>query len=121
MDVTNGTKNIPDYVRKMLNVLLIVLTSVLAVVTLFAIQDILIAITAFVVARTSEPGVTVQDRYIVVTVRNFWVFIGGLILLALLMVGIDYHTRRLGNPRTTKILLWTLFVEIIFIGLSVLI
>lgn len=116
------TQTPPIYVRKITNVVLIIVTSLLAIVTFFAIQDVLVAITAFIVAMNpTEDWVTVRDTYIVITVRNLWVFIGGILMLALLVVTTDYHSRRIGNPKTLKILLWTLGIEVFFIALSMII
>lgn len=112
---------IPDYLHKPMNIVLIIVTSVLAIITFFAIQDILVTVTAFIVARTSsEPWVTVQDTYVVITVRNVWVFIGGILMLSLLIVGLDYHSRRLDQPRTSKLLFGTLLIELFFIIVSML-
>lgn len=122
MNITELTSRTPKYIHKSLNVLLIIFTSIFAVIAFFAIQDILIAIAAFIVARTSsEPWVTVRDNYVVITVRNLWVFVGGILLLILFVVNLDYHARQIGNARSTKILLWTLLLELFFIGLSALV
>ena len=120
MNMTKAIADMPDYVRKSLNVLLILVTSILSIVAFFALQDILTVITAFIVAHTSEPGVTTQDTYIVITMRNIWVFIGGILLLTLLIVNLDYHATRINRAKTTKILLWTLLIEVGSIGLSLL-
>ena len=99
------------------NSLLLITTLVLGVIAFFSILDILITITTYLVI-TDPLNTTVREIYVVATVRNFWIFFGGALLLGFLVGGIDYHTRRLGKNRTTRILFWTFAIESIFIIIS---
>ena len=104
---------------KVTNGLLLAASMVLSLLTFVAIQDILLALIAPLVPTPTD--VTVQEKYVLVTVRNMWVLFGGCLLLAYLIIAIDYHAKRLGQERVRRILLYTLLVEIILIGLSVII
>lgn len=104
---------------QILNALLVLITLVLGVVTFFSIQDILLTVSAPLIINSAD--ITVQQKYTLSTIRNFWALCGGAFLLAFLVVGLDYHLRRLGNPKTSRILWRTLVIEIIIIGFSLMI
>jgi len=106
-------------VFKLTNGFLLVASMVLSVLTFIAIQDILLALVAPLVLNSEDA--TVQNKYTIVTIRNVWVLFGGTLLLAYLVTGIEYHAKRLDQERVRRILLYTLLVEIILIGLSVII
>jgi lysylphosphatidylglycerol synthetase-like protein (DUF2156 family) len=110
------------YTRKILNLILLIVTTVLGIVTFFAVQDIIIEVTAYIVAQnpSEEWGNTIRDTYIVISARNLWVFVGGILLLMQFIIAIEYHPKRLGQLRTTQILGITLAVELLCIGLSLL-
>lgn len=101
---------------KVTNGLLLLASMVLSVLTFIAIQDILLALVAPLVL-TGEDA-TVQNKYALVTLRNIWVLIGGALLLAYLVTGIEYHAKRLDQARVRRILLYTLLVEVILIVVS---
>ena len=101
---------------KVTNGLLLLASMVLSLLTFIAIQDLLLALIGPLIPNPDD--VTVQEKYILVTVRNVWVLFGGALLLAYLVTGIEYHLKRLDQQRVRRILLYTLLVEIILIGLS---
>lgn len=113
------TRSTFPFVLKIFNGLLLLITLILGVVVFFAILDMVFIISTAIVARTTTDA-TVQESYIVINIRNIWVFLGGILLLAFLIVGIDYHTKRLSNNKTSRILLWTLLIEFMVIGISLL-
>lgn len=104
---------------KIIDGLLLLLTLILSVAVFFAIMNILLTITTILVIP--KDSITVQQAYIVGAVRNFWVFFGGIFLLAFLIGHSDYHSRRLGEHKTSRILLWTFIIEIILIVIGLII
>ncbi|MCB9458588.1 MAG: hypothetical protein H6670_02980 [Anaerolineaceae bacterium] len=101
---------------KVIDGLLLVLSLGLSLLAFIAIQEILLTIAAPFAVQSAENSV--QSKYIVVTVRNFWVFIGGALMLAYWVGSIDYHLRRLGSAKTRRILTIALTVEIILIAIG---
>ncbi len=114
-----STNSLLIVLRQLTNVLLIILTMILGVLTFFAIMDIVMTIGVLIVVQS--PEITTQQKYTISTIRNIWVFFGGCLLLGFLIVCIDYHTRRLNNTKTTRILIGTFIIEAIFIGISTII
>lgn len=102
---------------KIFNGILLIISLILGGITFFAILDLLITLVAPLVIGSTDS--TVQEAYIFVSIRNFWMFFGGCFFLGFLVVGLDYHTRRLGNAKTRRILLVTLVIEILIISTSV--
>lgn len=100
-------------VLKIYNGLFLLLTLILAVAAFFAIMNILLSISTVIVLQTSD--VTVRQLYIIATVRNAWIFVGGALLLGFLVGAFDYHSRQLGDKKTGRILLWTFLIEIVII------
>jgi len=114
-----STNSLLHVVRQLTNLLLIIVTMILGVVAFFSIMDMLMTIGASVVIQSAD--ITTQQKYTISTIRNVWVLFGGCFLLGFLIVSIDYHTRRLNNPKTTRILMGTSAIEVIIIGLSLII
>lgn len=119
MTRTHMTTSNPSLTYKVTNGLLLLASMILSLITFIAIQDILLALVAPLIL-TSEDA-TVQNKYTLVTIRNVWVLFGGTLLLGYLVTGIEYHAKRLDQERVRRILLYTLLVEIVLIGLSVII
>jgi len=106
-------------VRQFFNALFVIVTIILGVVAFFSLLNILLTISASLVIQSAN--VTVQQKYTISTVRNFYLLFGGCFLLGFLIVSIDYHMRRLSNPKTTRVLIGTFVIEVIIIGLSLII
>ena len=79
-------------------------------------------VAVYIVAQnpSEEWGNTIRDTYIVITARNLWVVVGGILLLMQFIISIEYHPKRLDQLRTTEILGATLVIELVCIGLSLL-
>ena len=101
---------------KILNGLCLLLTMILGVATFFALLQIILIIAENIAVRTVETPL--RQVYTVGTVRNFWFVCGGGLLLAFLVGGFDYFSRRLDNIKTRYMLLRILAVEVLIIGIS---
>jgi hypothetical protein len=111
------TKISPSLTLKMLNGLCLLITMVLAVATFFALLEIILILAENIVVRTVDTPL--RQVYTVGTVRNFWFVCGGGLLLAFLVGGFDYYSRRLGNEQTRSMLLRILALEVIIIALRI--
>lgn len=103
-------------VRQFSNVLLVIVTMILGVIAFFSLLDIVLTISAAIVIQTAN--VSVQQKYTISTIRNFYLLFCGCFLLGFLIVSMDYHTRRLSNPKTTRILMGTFMIQVIILGIS---
>ena len=106
----------PSLWLKLSNVLLLLITLILGVVTFFALMEIILTIAANVIVRTSEESF--RQSYVLGTIRNFWLLCGGGLLLAFFIGAFEYHSKRLGNTRTRRILIGTLIIELVIIGFN---
>jgi hypothetical protein len=106
-------------IAQVFNGILIVVTMILGVVAFFSLLDIVIMVSLPLVVQSAEP--TIQQNYMISTIRNFYLFIGGCFLLGFLIISMDYHTKRLSKRRTTRILVQTLVIELIIIGIDLII
>lgn len=119
MDMTQKISNMPTIMRQIMNLLLVLITLALSVVTFFVVQEIVLIIANHLILTSAH--ITVRQNNALATIRNFSAIISGLTLLSFLVFTVDYHTRRLEKPQTSKILLWTLLVEIIIIVIRLII
>jgi hypothetical protein len=119
MASTDRTTSPSQLSSKILNGLLLIVTSLLGVVVFFAILEILLIVGQFIFMRTIDS--TLQRSFAVVSVRNFWMLCGGGLLIAFVIGGIEFHIKRLGRARTRSILLRTLAIEIVIIAISLII
>ena len=97
--------------------LLLVVALALAVLSFFAMLELLLTVAALLISQTIDS--TVRQRYSLVTVRNLWLLGGGALLVGLVIGGTEYFIKRLGNARSRRLLLCILLVEIVIIGLAV--
>jgi hypothetical protein len=107
---------------KVLDILLLIITLVLGVLTFLSILEILLTVGAFIVARTVDPiEESIRQKYILITIRNIWYFLGGALFLGFVVGSVDYYPRHLGETKSHRFLLTTCLIEIIIIGLHLLI
>ena len=110
------SKSNPSLTFKILNGLYLLITMILGVVTFFALLQIILIIAENIAVRTIDTPL--RQMYTVGTVRNFWFVCGGGLLLAFLVGGFDYFSRRLDNAKTRSLLLRAIASEGMIIALS---
>lgn len=118
-DITNAPHTDIPFAQKLLNIFMLIITLILSVVSFFAMLDIVLFVATLLVIQSPDSN-TIQQKYTISSIRNVWGFISGCLMLAFLVISVDYHTRRLGNYKTTRILLLTLVIEIIIISIRLL-
>ena len=103
------------------------LTAVLWVATVglwflafIAFQDIATTAVGYILAGDPEVDV-VQARGWVTTTRNVSTMIAGVLWLIMVIGGMEYHFRHVGQRRSWRIFAWTLGIELLLIAISVLI
>ena len=94
------------------------LTVVLGFLAFIAFQDIATTGVTMVLGKDTELGLVARRGWITTT-RNFSTFVAGLLWLAMVIFGIEYHFRYVGQRRSLRILFWTLGIELGLILLSV--
>ncbi len=94
-------------------------TAVLGFLAFIAIQDIVTTAVAFAFAGTDNPEIgVVETRGWITTARNVSTILGGLVWLAVVVGGIEYHFRYVGQRRSYRVFAWTLGIEAALILIS---
>jgi len=88
----------------------------LVVVSLFAIQEMLLTLAAPLIARSAAD--TVRGSYALVTLRNLWLIFGGMLALGLIIYSLDRLFKQSAKPSTRRYFLRLLLVEMVIIGLQ---
>ena len=88
----------------------------LVVVSLFAIQEMLLILAAPAIARSAAD--TVRGSYALVTLRNLWLIFGGMLALGLIIYSLDRLFKHADKMRTRRYFLRLLAVELVIIGLQ---
>ena len=103
---------------KLINLVLLTLAMALGVACYFALLELLLAIGARVLVETVESSV--QRHYSLVSLRNLWM-IGGGVLLVIFVIGLPgYLSKRMGERRSSKLLLITLLAQALIVFLAAL-
>lgn len=124
MAVSKSKQNEVSRSRKiglwLLTAVLWVTTVGLGFLAFIAFQDI--ATTAIGYLLSGDPEVdVVQARGWVTTTRNVSTMIAGVLWLIMVIGGMEYHFRHVGQRRSWRIFAWTLGIELLLIAISVLI
>lgn len=101
---------------RLVSLLLLALALGLAVAAFFALQEILLALGAQLIAAGG--GDSIRQRYSLATLRNVGAIGSGGLLLVWVIGGGDYFMRRLDRPESRRRLLWILALEMLIIGLN---
>jgi hypothetical protein len=117
METNSKVNTDTTFQLKLLNGLLLLITCILSVVVFFGILEIIVSVANFVLIRTMDSPT--QRAYTIITLRNFWMLLGGGSLAMFLIGSLEYHLKRLGNEKTRHILVKILRVEAVIIVLSV--
>lgn len=110
-------KSVGGSLDPLLNILLTPLALMLALVALFAMQEILLTVGARVIAATVEGSV--RGAYALVALRNFWLIGGGLLLVGYVIYVLDAGFKRWRTRRYRRLLMRSLAVELLVIALAV--
>ncbi|MBZ0298917.1 MAG: hypothetical protein K8J31_04205 [Anaerolineae bacterium] len=89
-------------------------TVALGFLAFVAFQDILTTGVAFLIARQPDIGV-VAARGWITTARNVSTILGGLGWLAIMVGGMEYHFRHVGQRGSWRMFAWTLGIELALI------
>lgn len=116
MNEEQNSNPLQHWGHKCLDGALLLITLFLGGISFFVIQDIVLVIATSLVVKSAD--ITVQEIYTISTIRNGWMFCGGCFFLGFLIIGIDYHARKLGKMRTTRLLVITLIFELLIIGIG---
>jgi hypothetical protein len=84
-----------------------------------AFQDIATTAAAFALTGSADLGV-VETRGWITTTRNVSSIVGGLLWLSVVVGGMEYHFRHIGQRRSYRIFAWTLGIEAALIAISIL-
>ena len=101
-------------VPKLINFILLVLVQALALLSFFAIMELLLTFAANVIFHNIES--TVRQRYALVTVRNFWLLGGGVLLVGWTIGSFNYYFNRLAQDKTRRRLLLILIIEFVVVA-----
>ena len=101
-------------VSKLINLILLMLVQALALLSFFAIMELLLTFAANVIFHNIES--TVRQRYALVTVRNFWLLGGGVLLVGWTIGSFSFYFNRLAQDKTRRRLLLILIVEFVVVA-----
>lgn len=104
---------------RLINIGLAVPALLLAVVCLFALQEIILTLAAPMIARSATD--TVRGHYALVTLRNLWLIFGGMLALGLIIYSLDRLFKHSAKPSTRRFFLRLLVVELVILGAQFLI
>ncbi len=124
MAVSKSKQNEVSRSRKiglwLLTAVLWVTTVGLGFLAFIAFQDIATTAIGYILSGDPEVDV-VQARGWVTTTRNVSTMIAGVLWLIMVIGGMEYHFRHVGQRRSWRIFAWTLGIELLLIAISVLI
>lgn len=96
-----------------INFVLLVAVVVLGFLSLIYSLEIALALGAPLILQSM--GDTVQAKYALVTLRNVWMLVGGILLLVVVIYCINYHFKHWHDMRVQRIYLLALAVEALII------
>ncbi len=103
----------------LLNLVLIACVMALALVSFFALLDLVQFAAAYVIITTNDSPVS--SRYALATVRNFFLLAGGAVMVGIVIYLLDYGMKRWRTFGMRRLYLRALAVELAIIGLQLVI
>lgn len=91
----------------------------LAVLCLFALQEIILTLAAPMIARSASDAA--RGHYALVTLRNLWLIFGGMLTLGLIIYSLDRLFKQSAQPSTRRFFLRLLAIELVIIAIQYLI
>ena len=95
-------------------------TAVLAFYEILIVRDLVFSLYARLVAVLGN-GVSLIDRFLATALGQVSVYIMVFVTIAVVIGGFEYHHKRVGDPRSRKILYWTLGVQVGILLLSLIV
>ena len=92
----------PSRIARLSQLLALLATAGLAVLTFFSLMEIVLTLAATYIHHNVDSAV--RGKYALVTVRNFYLLLGGMGLLAFMIGFFDYCVKRLGTARVWRLL-----------------
>ena len=86
-------------------------TAVLAFYEILIVRDVVFSLYARLVAVLGNT-VDLSDRFLATALGQASVYIMVFVTIAVVIGGFEYHHKRVGDPRSRKILLWTLGIQV---------
>ena len=114
----NKNEPMPKLIDRLINIALLPLALLLALAAFFALQEVLLTLSARVIVATVDSDV--QGKYALVTVRNFWLLGGGAILVAVLIYVLDFAFKHWRTRRFRRLALRVLALELVIVGAQLL-
>ena len=102
--------------NRLFNLLLAIVAVVLAMVCFFVLQEVVLTIGAHFIVQTVDSRV--RSHYALVTIRNLWLLIGGMVLVGFYIGCLNTYFKAAGETKTRRLFLRILAVEIALIILS---
>ena len=120
MTLSNEMPQSKKIMHGLLATVLWLATAGLGFLAFIAIQDIATSAVAFaLVDDTPEIGV-VETHGWITTTRNVSTIIGGLLWLSVVVGGMEYHFRRVGQRSSYRVFAWTLGIEAALVVINLL-
>jgi len=95
-------------------------TAVLAVVEIGLIRNLVLSLYAWI-STLQDRTVQVRGTFTGVALSQWATILMAIVAIGVIMGGFEYHHRRVGDPKSTRILLWTLGVQAVILLLGLLI
>ena len=111
MDKSSGSRSIRE---RLINIGLAAPALLLAVLCLFALQEIILTLAAPMIARSASDAV--RGHYALVTLRNLWLIFGGMLTLGLIIYSLDRLFKQSATPSTRRFFLRLLAIELVIIA-----
>jgi hypothetical protein len=94
-------------------------TAVLAVVEIGLVSDLVLSLYAWVRTMKSQ-ALQASGTFTAVTLSQWATILMAIVAIAVIMGGFEYHHKRVGDPKGTRVLLWTLGVQAVILLLGLL-
>ncbi len=102
---------------RLITIALAIPALLLVVVSLFAIQEMLLTLAAPLIASSAADSV--RGNYALVTLRNLWLIFGGMLALGVIVYSLDRLFKHAEKKRTRRYFLRLLLVEMVIIGAQI--
>lgn len=112
----NKDQPVSGLTERLINLALVPLVLALLLVAFFALQEVLLTVSARVIVKTMDS--TVRGTYALATVRNFWLLGGGAILVGVLIYVLDYAFKHWRTQRFRRLALRIVALTLVIIALQ---
>ncbi len=109
--MTGKTKDVLPKYAIAFNGILLLITLILGFGTFISLTNS-VGVIANIIATQSNP-VPYQQSRIILNIRNFWMLLGGGIMVIFLAGNMEYHATRLGREKSRRNLMVILLIEVV--------